>query len=67
MILQNICRRLGNFLHFIFAFKISSKLSDCCKHERVNPSNAVATLFQKHKDAKISENHPNPVMFVFMG
>ena len=38
------------------------------KNNPLNPSNAEATSFHpKHNDAKISENHPNPVMLVFIG
>ena len=32
-----------------------------------NQSDAKATSRQKHKDAKIFENHLNPVMLVFIG
>ena len=33
-----------------------------------NPSNAEATLIRpKHREAKIFENHLNPVMLVFIG
>ena len=32
-----------------------------------NASNADATFVHNHKDAKIFENHLNPVMLVFIG
>ena len=33
----------------------------------LNPSDAEANIPPKHKDAKIFENHSNPVMLVFIG
>ena len=33
----------------------------------LNPSNAEATFCPKRKDAKLFENHLNPVMLVFIG
>ena len=33
----------------------------------VNPSNSEATFVQSTLDAKILENHQNPVMLVFIG
>ena len=32
-----------------------------------NPSNALGFFRPKHKNAKIFENHSNPVMLVFIG
>ena len=46
--------------HFVLAELATSSI-------RLNPSNAEANFVQKHKDAKLSKNHPNPVMLVFFG
>ena len=38
------------------------------KVNHLNPSNAILGYFHpKHNGAKIFENHPNPVMLVFIG
>ena len=43
-------------------------VANLAKHSRVNLSNAkVVFLHPKHKNAKISENHMNPVILVFIG
>ena len=41
-------------------------ISMVCSENLVNPSNAEVTFYPKNKDAKIFENHLNPVMLVFI-
>ena len=45
--------------------RLAGKLQ-CFNSIMLNPSNAEATFVKKHKDAKIFENHLNPVMLVFI-
>ena len=44
----------------------TTRVKDVSKQEWDNPSNAEATFFQKNEDAKIFENHLNPVMLVYI-
>ena len=46
------------YMHKQFGYKSRSS---------INPSNAEAIFVQRRKDAKISENHLNPVMLAFIG